>query len=118
KHFIRKTGALDTARVNSMEIVWQILPHYTEPDTAQLSWDPATTYHFREEWSPDGAGNSVLKDYCDGALLITTSVPGTWNPAGHGVRIAASPRRDPAAGAPLGAIFSNVKVYDLSIGGP
>src|SRR6185503_2002838 len=117
KHFIRKTDCLDTARVDSMEIVWQISPNYTEPDTARLSWDPATTYRFREEWTPDGGGNSVLRVYRDGALLITTSVAGSWNPAGHSVRIAASPRRDPAAGAPLGAIFSNVKVYDLSIAG-
>ena len=117
KHFIRKTGCLDTARVNSMEIVWQIVPNYVEPDTALLSWDPATTYHFREEWGPDGAGNSVLKLRRDGVLLITTSVPGSWNPGGHSVRIAASPRRDAASGAPIGAIFSNVKVYNLSIAG-
>src|SRR6185503_6877784 len=53
KHFIRNTDCLDTARVNSMEIVWQIQPNFEEPDTAQLAWDPATTYHFREEWGPD-----------------------------------------------------------------
>ena len=117
KHFIRKTGILDAARVNSMEIVWQILPNYNEPDTAQLSWNPATTYRFREEWGPDGAGNSVLKLYRDGALLLTTSVPGAWNPAGHSVRIAASPRRAADFGAPIGAVFSNVKVWDLSTGG-
>jgi hypothetical protein len=117
KHFIRKTDCLDTVKVDSMEIVWQISPNYTEPDTARLSWNPGTTYHFREEWTPDGAGNSVLKVYRDSVLLITTSIPGSWNPAGHSVRIAASPRRDPAAGAPLGAIFGNVKVWDLSIAG-
>jgi Big-like domain-containing protein len=114
KHFIRKTDCLDTARVNSMEIVWQIQPNFVEPDTAQLSWDPATTYHFREEWGPDGAGNAVLRLYRDGLLLLTTSVPGSWNPAGHSVRIAASPRRAPDFGAPIGAVFSNVKVWDLS----
>ncbi len=118
KHFIRKTDCLDTARVNSMEIVWQISPNYTEPDTAQLSWDPNTTYHFREEWGPDGSGNAVLKVYRDGVLVMTTSVPGTWNPAGHSVRIAASPRRDAHAGAPVDAIFSNVKVWNLSAGTP
>jgi hypothetical protein len=118
KHFIRKTGCLDTARVNSMEIVWQILPNFHEPDTAQLSWDPNTTYHFREEWGPDGAGNSVLRLYRDGTLLLTTSVPGSWNPAGHSVRIAASTRRAPDFGAPIGAVFSNVKVWNLSIGAP
>lgn len=114
KHFIRKTDCLDVPRVNSMEIVWQIAPNYQEPDTAQLSWGPNTTYHFREEWGPDGSGNALLKVYRDGALLLTTSVPGTWNPAGHSVRIAASTRRAEDFGAPIGAVFSNVKVWDLT----
>lgn len=118
KHFIRKTDCLDTARVNSMEIVWQVLPNSVNPDTAQLAWDPSTTYHFREEWGPDGAGNSQLKLYRDGVLLLTTSVPGSWNPAGHSVRIAASPRRASDAGAPPDAVFSNVKVWNLSSGPP
>ena len=117
KHFIRKTDCLDTARVNSMEIVWQIAPNFVEPDTAQLSWDPATTYRFREEWGQDGAGNAVLRLYRNGALILTTSVPGSWNPAGHSVRIAASPRRAADFGAPIGAVFSNVKVWDLSTAG-
>ena len=90
KHFIRKTDCLDTARVDSMEIVWQIITN-TEPDTARLSWDPGTTYHLREEWGPDGAGNSVLRVYRDGVLLVTTSVWGAWSPPGHSV-LAASPR--------------------------
>ena len=128
KHFIRKIGALDAAKADAMEIVWLIRPRHEEPDTARLAWDPAATYHFREEWGPDGAGpaevaqvgnlssrgRSVLKLYRDGQLLITTSVPGAWNPAGHTVRIGASPRRDPTAGAPLGAVFSNLKVWDLA----
>jgi Big-like domain-containing protein len=118
KHFIRKTDCLDTARVNSMEIVWQISTNFVEPDTAQLSWDPAITYHFREEWGPDGAGNAVLRLYRNTTLVLTTSVPGSWNPAGHSVRIAASPRRAADFGAPIGAVFSNVKVWDLSSGGP
>lgn len=114
KHFIRKIGALDTAKSNAMEIVWQIRPNYVEPDTARLSWSSDATYHFREEWGPDGAGNSILKVYRDGVLLLAPSVAGAWNPGGHSVRIAASPRRSPDAGAPLGAVFSNVKVWDLS----
>ena len=118
KHFIRKTDCLDTARVNSMEIVWQIQPNFEEPDTAQLSWDPNTTYHFREEWGPDGAGNALLRVFRNGVLLLTTSVPGTWNPAGHSVRIAASTRRAADFGAPVDAVFSNVKVWDLSSGAP
>ncbi len=118
KHFIRKTDCLDTARVNSMEVVWQILPNSNEPDTQQVSWDPNTTYHFREEWGPDGGGNSVLKLYRGGVLLLTTAQPGSWNPAGHSVRIAASTRRAADFGAPIGAIFSNIKVWDLSSGAP
>jgi hypothetical protein len=114
KHFIRKTGCLDPGRVDSMEIVWQIQPNYVKPDTARLSWNPNTTYRFREEWAPDGAGNAVLKVYRDGVLLRTTSVPGTWSPTGHSVRMAASPRRAADAGPPLGARSSNVKVWDLS----
>src|SRR3972149_10708405 len=97
KHFIRKIGALDTAKSNAMEIVWQIRPNYVEPDTARLSWSSDATYHFREEWCPDGAGNTILKVYRDGTLLLTMSVAGAWNPAGHSVRIAASARRPPAA---------------------
>jgi hypothetical protein len=114
KHFVRKIGRLDAAKANAMEIVWQIQPNYVEPDTARLSWTSNTTYHFREEWGPDGEGNTVLKVYRDCVLLLTMSVAGTWNPAGHSVRIAASPRRAADAGAPLGAIFSNVRVWDLS----
>ncbi len=116
KHFIRKIGSLDAAKADAMEIVWQIQPNYKEPDTARLSWASSATYHFREEWGPDGAGNTVLKLYRNGVLLLTTSVPGPWKPGGHSVRIGASPRRDPAAGAPVGAVFSNVKVWNLASG--
>src|SRR6185436_1125063 len=71
-----------------------------------------------EEWGPDGAGNAVLRLYRNTTLVLTTSVPGRWNPAGHSVRIAASPRRAADFGAPIGAVFSNVKVWDLSTAGP
>src|SRR6185436_20740325 len=63
---------------------------------------------------PDGAGNSTLKTYRDGVQILTQTVPGTYAPTGHTVRIAASTRRDGASGAPLGAIFSNVRVWDQS----
>jgi hypothetical protein len=116
KHFIRKIGSLDAPKVDAMEVVWQIQPNCEEPDTPRLAWDSDTTYHFREEWGPNGPGKSTLKLYRDGVLLLAASVPGPWKPAGHSVRIAASPRRDPAAGAPVGAIFSRVKVWDLSSG--
>ena len=90
KHFIRKIGGLD-AKVDAMEVLWQIRPKYEEPDTKRLAWDPNATYHFREEWGPDGAGKSTLRLYRNGELLLTTPVPGEWKPAGHSVRIAASP---------------------------
>ena len=57
-----------------------------------------------------GADGNDLGGYRNGELLLTTSVPGRWQPAGLSTRIGASPRRDPTAGAPLGAVFSNVKV--------
>jgi hypothetical protein len=119
KHFIRKIGTLGGA-TNALELVWQILPNYVEPDTAQLSWNAASTYHFREEWAPDGAGNSVLKTYRDGQLLRTSSVPGVWNPSGHSVRIAASPRAAIAAdaGAPVDAVYSNLKIWNLAVNEP
>lgn len=119
KHFIRKIGAVG-GTTNAMEIVWQILPNYEEPDTSALSWNASTTYHFREEWGPDGAGNSVLKTYRDGLLLRTTSVAGSWNPAGQSIRIAASPRAfgAPDAGAPVDAVYSNLKVWDLTLNEP
>ena len=114
KHFIRKIGGGDPAKADAMEIVWQIRPRYEEPDTARLTWASNTTYRFREEWGPDRAGNSVLKLYRDGVHLLTTTVPGAWHPAGQSVRIGASPRRAPDAGAPVGAVFRNVKVWDLA----
>ncbi len=45
------------------------------------------------------------------------SVPGTWSPGGHSVRIAASPRAfgAPDAGAPVDAVYSNLKVWDLTL---
>ena len=115
KHFIRKIGALDAAKADAMEIVWQIQPHYEEPDTARLPWARGGDVSL-----PRGVGAgrrraiSVLKLYRNGTLLLTTSVPGPWQPAGLSVRIGASPRRDPTAGAPIGAVFSNVKVWNLA----
>jgi hypothetical protein len=98
KHFLRKSGGIDTVKADRMEVLWQILPRSEEPDTATLSWAPDKTYHFREQWGTDAAGNSVFKLYRDGVLLTSVSEPGSWKPAGLPVRIAASPRRDPAAG--------------------
>jgi hypothetical protein len=122
KHFIRKTNEYDattgsfSSKTDSLEMLWQIIPGSTEPDTSVLTWDPAVTYRFREEWGPDGQGNSEVKTYRDGILINTMSVPGEWNPAGLSVRIAASTRAPlyPDFGAPLDAVFSDVKVWSFS----
>jgi hypothetical protein len=114
KHFIRKIG-IDGAYknvVNALELVLVIAPNYQEPDTRNLSWDPNTTYVFREEWGPDGQGNCVFKTYRDGILEKTMTEPGSWSPFGHSVRIGMA-RMDDWSGAPIDAVFSNVKVWDL-----
>lgn len=115
KHFLRKSNVLNPGKVDSLECLWKIEPNYVEPDTAVLSWDPNFTYTFREEWGPDASGNSEIRTYRDGVLLMTMSLPGSWAPAGHAVRIAASTRAPlyPDFGAPVGAVFSAVKVWDL-----
>jgi hypothetical protein len=112
KHFVRKTNG-DVGKIDSLELVWAITPNYEEPDTPILSWDPNTTYRFREEWGPDGAGNSVIRTYRDGTLLMTMAVPGTWNPAGHAIRIAASTRAPlyPDFGACVDAVYSDLQVW-------
>ncbi|MEX2170092.1 MAG: hypothetical protein WD851_12345 [Pirellulales bacterium] len=112
KHFVSKIGS-EGGATDALELVWQISPNYEEPDTAVLSWDPNTTYHFREEWQPDGAGNSILRTFRDGSLLRTTSVPGIWNPAGLSVRLGAA-NPPGTRSAPIDAIYSNLRVWDLS----
>jgi hypothetical protein len=116
KHFVRKINVLDSGKTDMMELVWAINGDYIEPDTSRLSWDPNVAYRFREEWGPDGTGRSVIRTYRDGALVMTMAVSGTWSPAGHAVRIAASTRAPlyPDFGAPVDAVFSDVKVWDLS----
>ncbi len=113
KHFLRKIGCVGGS-VDAMETVWKIGGELVEPDTRVLSWDPAATYRFREEWGPDGTGRTAMRLYRDGVLLLTRSLGGPYTPAGHSVRIGASNRRDAAAGAPLDAVYSNVKVFDLA----
>ncbi len=116
KHFVRKIGCVGGS-VDAMELVWRIEDEYTEPDTAVLSWGPNGTYRFREEWEPDGE-NSRLRTYRNDVLILTMTLPGLYAPVGLSVRIAASTRRDAAAGAPIDAIYSNVKVWDLSASAP
>lgn len=116
KHFIRKIGSNGGA-TDALELLWQISPNYQEPDTTMLAWNPNTTYRFREEWEPDGSGNSVLRTYRDGILLRTTTVPGTWTPTGHSVRIGAA-NPPGTRSAPVDAVFSNLKVWDFAVSKP
>ena len=116
KHFIRKTGCLGSYNntIDALEIVWSCNGDWYEADSPVLSWNPSNTYHFRVQWGPDGSGNSVLKIYRDGSLVFSRGVVGSYSPAGHSVRIAASPRRAADAGAPIGAIFSSFRAWDTS----
>jgi len=108
KQFIRKQCYSPKER--TLELLWKIGDNYFEDDSGALAWNVGATYRFRNVWEPVG-GNTVLYTYRDGALIHTQSLPGAWNPGGFSVRIGASPRRADE-GAPVGAIFSNVKVWD------
>ncbi len=112
KHFVRKIGPLG-ANENGFEVVYKIHDEFFEIDTPVVDWNPATTYTFREEWGPDGAGNSYLRLYRDSELLLNESLPGSYSPTGHSVVLGSSARRDPQSSPPIGAVFSNLKVWDL-----
>ncbi len=116
KHFIRKQ--CDAGKERTLEIVWAIPPsgNFIETDTSALTWNASTVYHWRTEWENTGS-NAIIRIYRNGILVFTYSLPGSWNPAGFSVRIAASPRRADE-GAQVGAIYSNVKVWDLTCGVP
>ena len=116
KHFIRKTNLVDPGKTNSMEMVLKINSDEIEPDTSILSWDPSRTYRFREEWGPDGAGRCVFKVFRDGVQIMNMSVLGNWTPGGHAVRIGGSTRAPlyPDFGAPIDAVFSDLKVWRTS----
>ncbi len=120
KHFVRKIGTLGSYNnsIDAMEVVYKIGDPYFEVDTPVVSWTPSTTYRFREEWGPDGSGSSYLRLYRNGTLLLNESLPGIYAPVGHSVRIGASTRRAADAGAPVDAVFSNLKVWDLSVNEP
>jgi hypothetical protein len=113
KHFIRKTGVLDDrpGRTDALEMLLAITGNVEEPDTQVLSWDPAVTYRFREQWGPDG-GNTTIDTWRDGVRIMRMSQPGLWNPAGHSVRIGVA-RLMEGSGAPLDAVFSDVMIWDL-----
>jgi hypothetical protein len=114
KQFLRRQ--CETGKKDTMEILWQILPggpkNSLEDDCPPLSWDPAVTCHFRMEWENAG-GEATIKTFRNGAQIWKQTLPGSWSPGGLSVRIGASTRRGDE-GAQIGAIYSNVKVWDLS----
>lgn len=122
KHFLRKINSLDAAagKTGRMEIVWQILPagadNGVENDTAVLAWDPAVNYRFREEWGPDGKGGSFFNTHRDGERIMAVTLKGEYKPGGHSVRIGASTRSPlyKDFGAQPGAVYGDVKVWDLA----
>ena len=86
----------------------------SEDYTAKLAWNASTTYHFTITWEPDTqAGTTIFRFWRDTTLLKTLTVSGTYTPVQHRVRIGASARQN---GVP-NAIFSNLKVWNLAIGG-
>jgi hypothetical protein len=114
KHFIRKTGT-DGAynnTIDALELVLVLAPNYQEPNSPILSWNSGTTYLFREEWNQDADGNCVINTFRDGNLVCSMSEPGSWSPNGHSIKIGAA-RVNEWAGAPLDAVFSYVKVWDM-----
>lgn len=115
KMFIRKQGCV-AGKPDALENVWKVnnTPADCEIDSSVIGWTPCGGYRFRVEWGPDGSGNTYMKVYRNSVLLTTQSGTGTYLPGGHTVRIAASTRRDVMAGAPVDAIFSRVKVWDLN----
>ncbi|MDO8588418.1 MAG: NBR1-Ig-like domain-containing protein [Armatimonadota bacterium] len=78
KHFIRKNGVASDYNntTDACEVLWATPTEYYEADTPVLSWNAANNYHFRVEWGPDGQGNSVLKIYRDGVLVLERGVAG------------------------------------------
>jgi hypothetical protein len=115
KHFIRRECGDKAGR---LELVWNI-PGCTNGDDWDsdiLAWgDANTVYHFRVEWQYDsGSDSTTFRLYRNGVFIDDKTCSGQYTPGGQSVRIGAS-NRGPDEGAYVGAIYSNVKVWDLSI---
>jgi hypothetical protein len=115
KMFIRKSGVNDGAKANSCEIVYQITGtdpnNFFEMDTTVLSWDPATNYKMRVEWGPEGS-QTRCRIFRDGVEIINNAVNGTYLPTGHAVRVGKA--RGMGEGAQINAVYSNLKVWDMT----
>jgi hypothetical protein len=111
KHFIRKQ--CDPGKEYTCEMLWQAAGCSSEPDSGGLAWSSTATYRFRVEWEPSGS-DTVARIYRDSTLLWQGSCPGTYAPGGLSLRIGAS-NRHAGEDAFIGAIYSNVKYWDLSI---
>lgn len=82
KHFIRKTGCLDTAKTDSFELLLKIEDEYTEPDSSVMTWDENSTYLIREEWEPDGhmsstLGQAYMAPIISSIWLVSIATPGS-----------------------------------------
>ncbi|MDO8588601.1 MAG: NBR1-Ig-like domain-containing protein [Armatimonadota bacterium] len=113
KHFLRKNGATG-GNTNAFEWEFSINQNYFEIDTVALTWNPANNYRFREEWGPDGDSHTYIRLYRDGVLVASQLLIGSYTPLGHSVRIAASNRGVADEAAPNGAVYSYMKVWDMS----
>lgn len=125
KHFIRKNGSANRPEiVDAFELLMKIEDEYYEPDSPIMNWDPAKTYRIRQEWGPDGTGRCRVTTFRkevgqpDYAQIHSFAVAGGWDPVGHAVRIATSPRRDDWSGSPIDAVFSNIKIWDRADAAP
>lgn len=122
KHFIRKNGCLSSYNntVDCFELVTKIEQEYKEPDSSKMTWDPNTTYRIRQEWRRTSDGYCEVKTFRkevsspDFVLVNTMNVPGYYQPKGHSVKIGSSLREAKDCGAPINAVFSNIKVWDRS----
>lgn len=118
KHFMRKNNCNEghvPSRTDGIEMLWATgNGNLTEPDAPNLPWDPNITYKFREEWGPDGNGNTVFLTFRDGEEIMNVSLPGDYAPVGLSVRIAASNRGWPEEESAIGKVYSNVKVWNTS----
>ncbi len=136
KVYVRKIGPWSRtspdAKNRKLELVWLIQRDYVEPDSQTLGWNSAETYKFHIEWAPTIYGTTVetitRTRLSDNYTETIQSSPNLWaggfyTPNGHSVRIGASTRRDivngyPVFGAPDGAIYSNVKVWQYAPSAP
>lgn len=79
-----------------------------------LNWDPDTTYRIAVEWVPNAAGTECdYTTYRDGQQVHSMQIAKIYSPTGLSFRIGSGGRTEECAY--IGAVYSNVKFWDLSI---